>query len=39
MKTVGIIATSLAGLVVLLVLMLVLRSIPDIRRYVKIRSM
>jgi hypothetical protein len=39
MRIVGIVALSLVGLVVLLLLMLVLRSVPDIKRYVKIRSM
>ncbi|MGH8861426.1 MAG: DUF6893 family small protein [Jatrophihabitantaceae bacterium] len=39
METVGIIATVLAGLVVLFGLVLFVISVPDIRRYFKIRAM
>ncbi|MDT4918293.1 MAG: hypothetical protein QOI15_1920 [Pseudonocardiales bacterium] len=39
MEIVGIIATSLAALVVLTVIVMLLVSLPDIRRYLKIRSM
>lgn len=39
MRIVGIIATSAAGAVVLVGALVGVRSIPDIRRYLKIRSM
>lgn len=39
MRVVGIIATSLAGIVALLGLIIGIRSISDIRRYLKMRSM
>lgn len=39
MRTVGIIFTSLTGLIVLFGLFVGIRSIPDIRRYLRIRSM
>lgn len=39
MEIVGIIAVILAGLVVLVGLVMLLVSIPDIRRYLKIRAM
>lgn len=39
MRTVGIIFTSLAGVLVLLGLLVGLRSIPDVRRYFRMRSM
>ncbi|MDT7614686.1 MAG: hypothetical protein QOF00_2133 [Pseudonocardiales bacterium] len=39
MEIVGIIATALAGLIVLFALVVLVMSIPDIRRYLKIRAM
>jgi hypothetical protein len=39
MEIVGIIAVILAGLVVLVGLVMLVISIPDIRRYLKIRAM
>ncbi len=39
MEIVGIIAVILAGLVVLIGLVMLVVSIPDIRRYLKIRAM
>ncbi len=39
MRTVGIIFTSLVGVMVLLGLLLGVRSIPDVRRYFRMRSM
>lgn len=39
MRVVGIIATSLAGIVALFGIVIGIRSIPDVRRYLKIRSM
>ena len=39
MRTVGIIFTSFAGIMVVLGLLVGIRSIPDIRRYLRIRSM
>ncbi len=39
MRTVGIITTLLAGLVALLAVAVGVRSIPDIRRYLRMRSM
>ena len=39
MRIVGIIATSASGLVAAIALFLGVRSIPDIKRYLKMRSM
>ncbi len=39
MRTVGIIFTSFVGLLVLLGLFVGVRSIPDLRRYLRMRSM
>lgn len=39
MKTVGIIFTGMAGALALLGVALGVRSIPDVRRYLRIRSM
>lgn len=39
MRTIGIITTSLAGVGVVLGLALGVRSIPDVRRYLRMRSM
>ena len=39
MKTVGMITTGVAGVVVLVALAVGIRSIPDMRRYIKIRTM
>lgn len=39
MRAVGIIATSAAGLLALLGLAVGIRSVPDIKRYLRIRSM
>jgi hypothetical protein len=39
MKVVGIITTSVAGLIALAGLAVGLRSIPDVRRYLHIRAM
>ena len=39
MKTVGIIATSVVGLVTLLGIAVGIRSVPDLRRYLRIRAM
>jgi hypothetical protein len=39
MAVVGIIATALAGLVALIVLLLIVRSIPDMNRYRRLRKM
>ena len=39
MRTVGIIVTSLAGLFALFGVAIGIRSVPDFRRYLRIRSM
>ena len=39
MRTLGIITTGVAGVVALLGVAIGVRSIPDIRRYLRIRSM
>ncbi len=39
MKNVGIMTTGVAGVVALLALALGIRSLPDIQRYLRIRSM
>ena len=39
MQTIGMAATALAGLIVLMVLVLVVVSLPDIARYRRIRGM
>lgn len=39
MRTIGIITTCLAGVVVLVGAYVGVRSVPDIRRYLRIRSM
>ena len=39
MRTIGIITTSVAGLAALLGLALGIRSVPDVRRYFRMRSM
>ena len=39
MRTVGIIATGIAGAIALLAVVLGVRSVPDARRYLRMRSM
>lgn len=39
MKVVGIIATSVVGIAVVIAVVVAIMSIPDMRRYLKIRSM
>lgn len=39
MRTIGIITTTVAALVALLVALVGLRSLPDVRRYLRIRAM
>ena len=39
MRTVGIIATAIAGAVALLAVVLGVRSVPDARRYLRMRQM
>lgn len=39
MRTIGIITTSVAGVVALIGVLLGIRSVPDVRRYLRMRSM
>ncbi len=39
MKTIGIITTGLVGLVAALGVLVGIRSVPDVRRYLRIRAM
>jgi TRAP-type mannitol/chloroaromatic compound transport system permease large subunit len=39
MRTVGVITTGVAGVVAAIVLAIGIRSVPDMRRYLRIRSM
>jgi hypothetical protein len=39
MRTIGVLTTAIGGLVLLVALVLGIRSIPDIQRYLRIRRM